>query len=145
MTKFDNPILGVLAGTGITALLQSSSASLGILQAISNQGVISLHSAMYIILGFNIGTCVTSVLSSVGSSKNARRTALVHVLFNIIGTIIFVCASFVIPIDKIVIRFSRNLPAAEIANLHTLFNIVTTILLIPFSKKLADPVSYTHL
>lgn len=138
MTKFDNPILGVLAGTGITALLQSSSASLGILQAISNQGVISLHSAMYIILGFNIGTCVTSVLSSVGSSKNARRTALVHVLFNIIGTIIFVCASFVIPIDKIVIRFSRNLPAAEIANLHTLFNIVTTILLIPFSKKLAD-------
>lgn len=138
MTKFDNPILGVLAGTGVTALLQSSSASLGILQAVANQGVISLHSAMYIILGFNIGTCVTSVLSSVGSSKNARRTALVHVLFNIIGTIIFVCASFVIPIDKIVIRFSRNLPAAEIANLHTLFNIVTTILLIPFSKKLAD-------
>lgn len=138
MTKFDNPILGVLAGTGVTALLQSSSASLGILQAVANQGVISLHSAMYIILGFNIGTCVTSVLSSVGSSKNARRTALVHVLFNIIGTIIFVCASFVIPIDKIVISFSRNLPAAEIANLHTLFNVVTTILLIPFSKKLAD-------
>lgn len=138
MTKFDNPILGVLAGTGVTALLQSSSASLGILQAVANQGVISLHSAMYIILGFNIGTCVTSVLSSVGSSKNARRTALVHVLFNIIGTIIFVLASFVIPIDKIVISFSRNLPAAEIANLHTLFNIVTTILLIPFSKKLAD-------
>lgn len=138
MTKFDNPILGVLAGTGVTALLQSSSASLGILQAVSNQGVISLHSAMYIILGFNIGTCVTSVLSSVGSSKNARRTALVHVLFNIIGTMIFVLASFGIPIDKIVIRFSRNLPAAEIANLHTLFNIATTILLIPFSKKLAD-------
>lgn len=138
MTKFDNPILGVLAGTGVTGLLQSSSASLGILQAVANQGVISLHSAMYIILGFNIGTCVTSVLSSVGSSKNARRTALVHVLFNIIGTIIFVCASFVIPIDKIVISFSRNLPAAEIANLHTLFNVVTTILLIPFSKKLAD-------
>lgn len=138
MTKFDNPILGVLAGTGVTGLLQSSSASLGILQAVANQGVISLHSSMYIILGFNIGTCVTSVLSSVGSSKNARRTALVHVLFNIIGTIIFVCASFVIPIDKIVISFSRNLPAAEIANLHTLFNVVTTILLIPFSKKLAD-------
>ncbi|MDU5807247.1 MAG: Na/Pi cotransporter family protein [Peptoniphilus harei] len=138
MTKFDNPILGVLAGTGITALLQSSSASLGILQAVANQGVISLHSAMYIILGFNIGTCVTSVLSSVGSSKNARRTALVHVLFNIIGTIIFILVSFVIPIDEIVERFSRNLPAAEIANLHTIFNIATTILLIPFSKKLAD-------
>lgn len=138
MTKFDNPILGVLAGTGITALLQSSSASLGILQAVANQGVISLHSAMYIILGFNIGTCVTSVLSSVGSSKNARRTALVHVLFNIIGTIIFILASFFIPIDRIVESFSRDLPAAEIANLHTLFNVATTIILFPFSKKLAD-------
>lgn len=138
MTRFDNPILGVLAGTGITALLQSSSASLGILQAVANQGVISLHSAMYIILGFNIGTCVTSVLSSVGSSKNARRTALVHVLFNIIGTLIFIFASFFIPIDRIVESFSRDLPAAEIANLHTIFNLATTLLLIPFSKKLAD-------
>lgn len=138
MTKFDNPFLGVIAGTAITALLQSSSASLGILQAISNQGVITLHSAMYIILGFNIGTCVTSVLSSVGSSKNARRTALVHVLFNIIGTIIFVTISLFVPIDEIIKGFSRDLPAAEIANLHTTFNIATTILLIPFSKKLAD-------
>ena len=138
MTKFDNPFLGVIAGTAITALLQSSSASLGILQAIANQGVITLHSAMYIIFGFNIGTCVTSVLSSVGSSKNARRTALVHVLFNIIGTIIFVTVSFFAPIDEFIKSFSRDLPAAQIANLHTAFNIATTILLIPFSKKLAD-------
>lgn len=138
MTKFDNPILGILAGTAITALLQSSSASLGILQAIANQGVISLHSAMFIILGFNIGTCVTSVLSSVGSSKNARRTALVHVLFNIIGTVIFVIISIFIPVDKIVASFSRNLPAAGIANMHTVFNILTTVILIPFSSKLAD-------
>lgn len=138
MTKFDNPFLGVIAGTAITALLQSSSASLGILQAIANQGVITLHSAMYIIFGFNIGTCVTSVLSSVGSSKNARRTALVHVLFNIIGTIIFVTISLFVPIDEFIKSFSRDLPAAEIANLHTAFNIATTILLIPFSKKLAD-------
>ena len=83
MTKFDNPILGVLAGTAITAILQSSSASLGILQAIANQGVMPLHSAMYIIFGFNIGTCITSVLSSVGSSKNAKRTALVLSLIHI--------------------------------------------------------------
>lgn len=138
MTKFDNPFLGVIAGTAITALLQSSSASLGILQAIANQGVITLHSAMYIIFGFNIGTCVTSVLSSVGSSKNARRTALVHVLFNIIGTIIFVTISLFVPIDELIKSFSRDLPAAQIANLHTAFNIATTILLIPFSKKLAD-------
>lgn len=138
MTKFENPILGVLAGTIITAIIQSSSASLGILQAIANQGVIPLHSAMYIIFGFNIGTCITSVLSSVGSSKNAKRTALVHVLFNIIGTIIFVTVSFVIPIDKIIMSFSRELPAAQIANLHTLFNVATSLLLFPFSRKLAD-------
>ena len=138
MTKFDNPILGVLAGTAITAILQSSSASLGILQAIANQGVMPLHSAMYIIFGFNIGTCITSVLSSVGSSKNAKRTALVHVLFNIIGTIIFVTVSLIVPIDKIIISFSRDLPAAQIANLHTLFNLATSILLFPFSRKLAD-------
>ena len=138
MTKFDNPILGVLAGTAITAILQSSSASLGILQAIANQGVMPLHSAMYIIFGFNIGTCITSVLSSVGSSKNAKRTALVHVLFNIIGTIIFVTLSFIVPIDKIIISFSRDLPAAQIANLHTLFNVATSVLLFPFSRKLAD-------
>lgn len=138
MTKFDNPILGVLAGTIITAIIQSSSASLGILQAIANQGVIPLQSSMYIIFGFNIGTCITSVLSSVGSSKNARRTALVHVLFNIIGTIIFVTISFIIPIDKIIMNFSRDLPAAQIANLHTAFNVATTLMLFPFSKKLAD-------
>lgn len=138
MTKFENPILGVLAGTAITAIIQSSSASLGILQAIANQGVIPLHSAMYIIFGFNIGTCITSVLSSVGSSKNAKRTALVHVLFNIIGTIIFVIISFIIPIDEVITNISRDLPAAQIANLHTLFNVTTTLLLFPFSRKLAE-------
>ena len=90
MTKFQNPFLGVLAGTIITALIQSSSASLGILQAVANQGVIPLKSSMYIVFGFNIGTCITSVLSALGSSKNAKRTALAHVLFNIISTIIFI-------------------------------------------------------
>lgn len=138
MTKFENPILGVLAGATITAIIQSSSASLGILQAIANQGVISLRSSMFIVFGFNIGTCITSILSSIGSSKNARRTALAHVLFNIIGTIIFIIVSVFVPIDQIVLNFSRDLPAAQIANLHTLFNIATTIILIPFSKKLAD-------
>ena len=138
MTKFQNPFLGVLAGTIITALIQSSSASLGILQAVANQGVIPLKSSMYIVFGFNIGTCITSVLSSLGSSKNAKRTALAHVLFNIIGTIIFIIVAIFLPIDEIVLRHSRDLPAAQIANLHTLFNFVTTIILIPFSRKLAD-------
>ena len=138
MTKFENPLLGVLAGTIITAIIQSSSAALGILQAIANQGVIPLRSSMYIVFGFNIGTCITSVLSSLGSSKNAKRTALAHVLFNIIGTVIFIILSVFIPIDKIVLSFSRDLPAAQIANLHTIFNVATTILLLPFSKKLAE-------
>lgn len=138
MTKFQNPLLGVLAGTIITALIQSSSASLGILQAVANQGVIPLKSSMYIVFGFNIGTCITSVLSALGSSKNAKRTALAHVLFNIIGTIIFIILAMFVPIDEIVLRHSRDLPAAQIANLHTLFNLVTTIILIPFSRKLAD-------
>lgn len=138
MTKFENPILGVLVGTTITAIIQSSSASLGILQAVANQGVIPLRSSMYIVFGFNIGTCITSVLSAIGSSKNAKRTALVHVLFNIIGTIVFVLIAFFIPIDEIVESFSRDVPAAQIANLHTLFNIATSVLLFPFSRKLAD-------
>lgn len=138
MTKFSNPILGVLVGAGITAIIQSSSASVGILQAISNQGLIPLSSSMFIVCGFNIGTCITSVLSAIGTSKNAQRTAAVHVLFNLIGTIIFIIISFFIPIDKIIISFTKNLPAAEVANLHTLFNVGTTILLFPFSKKLAD-------
>ena len=138
MTKFENPILGVMAGAIVTAIIQSSSASLGILQAISNQGVIPFRSSMYIVFGFNIGTCITSVLSSVGSSKNAKRTALAHVLFNIIGTLIFISLSILLPIDQLILKYSRDLPAAQIANLHTLFNIATTIILVPFSRKLAD-------
>lgn len=138
MTKFENPILGVLAGTIITAIIQSSSAALGILQAVANQGVIPFKSSMYIVFGFNIGTCITSVLSTLGSSKNAKRTALAHVLFNIIGTIIFILVSLFIPIDKMILSISRPLPAAQLANLHTMFNLATTLLLVPFSKKLAD-------
>lgn len=138
MTKFQNPLLGVLVGTIVTSIIQSSSASLGILQAIANQGIIPLSSSMYIVFGFNIGTCITSVLSSIGSSKNARRTALVHVLFNVIGTIIFIAFAYILPIEDWIIRISRDLPAAQIANLHTIFNITTTVLLFPFSRKLAD-------
>lgn len=138
MIKFRNPILGVIVGSCVTAILQSSSASLGILQAIANQGIIQLSSSMYIILGFNIGTCITSVLSSIGSSKNAQRTALVHVLFNIIGTVIFIVLSMFLPIGEIILKYSRDYPAAQIANFHTVFNIATTVILIPFAKKLAD-------
>lgn len=138
MLSFKNPFLGILAGMIFTAIIQSSSASLGILQAIANQGLIGLSSSMYIVCGFNIGTCITSVLSAIGTSKNAQRTAAVHVLFNLIGTMIFVTISFIVPIDKVIEHFSRNLPAAQIANMHTLFNLCTTIIMLPFYKVLAN-------
>lgn len=138
MTKFSNPFLGIIAGTVVTGAIQSSAAALGILQALANEGLIGLRGCMYIICGFNIGTCITSVLSAIGSSRNAQRTAAVHVLFNFIGTIIFVAASFVIPIDQFVAKYSRDLPAAQIANMHTLFNIATTVLLFPFARQLSN-------
>lgn len=137
MTTISNPFVGILVGTLVTGLIQSSAASLGILQAIANEGLIGLTGSMYIICGFNIGTCITSVLSSIGTSKNAQRTAAVHVLFNFIGTIIFVIASFIVPIDTFIASISRSLPAAQIANMHTFFNIMATIILLPFGKYLA--------
>lgn len=137
LISISNPLLGIIAGAVITAIIQASAASLGILQAIANEGLIGLHGSMYIICGFNIGTCITSVLSSIGTSKNAQRTAAVHVLFNLIGTIIFVIIAQFIPIDKFIESISRALPAAQIANMHTFFNIMATVILLPFSKYLA--------
>ncbi len=137
MITMSNPIIGILVGALVTGLIQSSAASLGILQAIANEGLIGLTGSMYIICGFNIGTCITSVLSAIGTSKNAQRTAAVHVLFNFIGTIIFVLISFVVPIDTFIESISRNLPAAQIANMHTFFNIMATLILLPFSRHLA--------
>lgn len=138
MLKFSNPILGVLIGCLVTALIQSSSASMGILQALANKNLIGLSGSIYIICGFNIGTCVTSLLSSMGSSVNAKRTAMVHVLFNLIGTILFILMVQVLPIEQFILSISRDLPAAQLANLHTMFNVVTTMLLFPFSKQLAS-------
>lgn len=137
MMKFSNPLLGVLIGALVTALIQSSSASMGILQALSNKNLVSLSSSMYIICGFNIGTCITSILSSMGSSVNAKRTAMVHVLFNAIGTIIFICLAQFLPIEAFIRSISKDLPAAQLANLHTLFNVASTVILFPFSKHLA--------
>ncbi|HHX69499.1 MAG: Na/Pi cotransporter family protein [Miniphocaeibacter sp.] len=137
MTKISNPIMGVLVGTLFTAIIQSSSASLGILQALANKGLIGFHGAIFIVCGFNIGTCITSILSALGSSKNGKRTATVHVLFNIFGTIIFLILIYIFPLEEIIIKFSKDLPAAQIANMHTLFNILATLILFPFSKFLA--------
>ncbi len=131
-----NPILGVLAGAGVTALIQSSSASVGILQAISATGILKFSAAFPIIMGQNIGTCVTSLISSIGASKNAKRTAMVHLYFNVIGTAIFLVAVYTI---KAVVGFSfwdDAIDMGGIANFHTLFNVVVTIVLLPFTRLL---------
>lgn len=134
---FQNPLLGVLVGAVVTAIIQSSSASIGILQALSSTGAITYSAAFPIIMGQNIGTCVTSLLSSIGASKNAKRAAMVHLYFNIIGTILFLIGVYGI---NAVVGFSfwdAPINKGGIANFHTLFNVVATLIMLPFYKGLA--------
>ncbi|MGL4912850.1 MAG: Na/Pi cotransporter family protein [Romboutsia sp.] len=132
-TLGQNPLLGILLGFGITAIVQSSSASMGMLLAVSSTGAISLGAALPILYGENIGTCVTSLISSIGASKNARRAATMHLIFNIIGTMVFMIV-LTKPITAIVTHFDPNDVSRQIANSHTLFNIINVIILLPFSK-----------
>ena len=127
------PILGLLLGFSITAIVQSSSASMGMLIALATQGLIPLNSALPILYGQNIGTCVTSLISSIGASKSAKRAAIIHLLFNIIGTILFLLLLNK-PMVEIVTRLNPEDVARQIANTHTIFNIVSVIMLLPFSK-----------
>ena len=136
LTKFENPFLGILAGTVFTALIQSSSASVGILQALAGSGVIGLNSAAFVLFGQNIGTCITALLASVGTSRNAKRSTLIHIMFNVIGTIVFTILCLATPLISLVRGWTPGNVPAQIANLHTTFNIVTTILLIPFGAGL---------
>ncbi len=136
LTSFENPILGILAGTIFTAIIQSSSASVGILQALAKSGVIGLNSSAFILFGQNIGTCVTSLLASIGTNVNARRTTLIHILFNIFGTIVFTVVCLVSPFLGFVEGITPGNVSAQIANLHTLFNVITTLLLLPFGTLL---------
>ena len=131
LTKFENPILGILAGTVFTALIQSSSASVGILQALAGSGVIGLRSAAFVLFGQNIGTCITALLASVGTSRNAKRTTIIHIMFNVFGTIVFTILCLVTPLITFMEGLTPGNAPAQIANLHTTFNIVTTILLVP--------------
>lgn len=136
LTMFDNPLLGVIAGALLTAVIQSSSASVGILQALSVTGAFTFSSVIPIVMGQNIGTCVTAMLSAVGANKGARRTAFVHLYFNLIGTILFLILYFG---GNTIIGFSfaeEVVGAAEIAMIHTIFNIFTTLALMPFTKTL---------
>ena len=136
LTAFTNPILGVVVGTVVTAVIQSSAASIGILQALSMVGGMTYAMAIPIIMGQNIGTCVSAMLSSIGVNTNAKRVAAVHVLFNVIGVI--VCLS-VFELGYILFHFkfaTNNISPFGIAVVHSIFNIVTTILLFPFTKLL---------
>ena len=137
MTRFSNPVLGILAGAVFTAIIQSSSASVGILQALASSGLITLPNAVYVLFGQNIGTCITAVLASIGTSRNAKRTTVIHLMFNLIGTVIFTIVCMVTPLTALVESFTPGKVTAQIANMHTLFNVVTTILLLPFGVSLA--------
>ncbi len=136
LSKFENPLLGILAGLIFTAIIQSSSASVGILQGLAKSGVIGLDSAAFVLFGQNIGTCITALLASIGTSRNARRTTIIHITFNIIGTIVFTALCIATPLILWMKELTGD-PAAQIANLHTTFNIATTLLLLPFGNYLA--------
>lgn len=143
LIMFGNPILGLLAGAVLTAIIQSSSASVGILQALCVTGSVSYGAAIPIIMGQNIGTCVTAMLSAIGASKNAKRAALVHLYFNIIGTTLFMAIFYSINmfVDFNFLKDSAN--AAGIAVIHSLFNVAATLVLLPFSKGLEKLASMT--
>ncbi|MCX4327646.1 MAG: Na/Pi cotransporter family protein [Lachnospiraceae bacterium] len=135
-TMFRNPVLGVIAGALLTALIQSSSASVGILQALCLTGSITYGSAIPIIMGQNIGTCVTALISSIGATKNAKRAALVHFYFNLIGTVIFMAVFYVLNMFIDFNFLDDAAGAAGIAVVHSIFNIAATLCLMPFKKGL---------
>lgn len=133
-----NPILGILTGTIVTAIIQSSSASVGILQALALAGLVPWGSAIYIILGQNIGTCVTAILSSIGANINAKRAAAIHFLFNLIGTIIFAIVSVFIFSFALPNLRNELIDVTQISVVHTAFNVLSTIILFPFANILVS-------
>ena len=151
MSNFSNPLLGILAGMIFTAIIQSSSASVGILQALANSGVIAYANSAFVLFGQNIGTCITAVLASIGTTRNAKRATIIHLMFNIIGTLIFTTLFILFPIASVIDgslvlpgSFGSFLsgvlpatPAGQIAITHTSFNIITTLLLLPLGNYLA--------
>ena len=136
LQKLSNPLLGVVAGAIVTAIVHSSAATIGILQAISTTGIVTYSTTIPIILGQNIGTCVTTLLASMSGSKNAKRVAVVHLYFNLIGTVIFL---IVIYLYQALVGFpfwNSAVDMGGIANFHTVFNVLSTILLFPFIKQI---------
>ena len=137
MTNFSNPIIGILAGALFTAVIQSSSASVGILQTLASSGLIGLPSAVYVLFGQNIGTCITAVLASISANKSAKRTTVIHLMFNLIGTLMFTLICMLTPFTAFVESLTPGNPTSQIANMHTIFNIATTVILIPFGTLMA--------
>ena len=133
---FENPILGVLAGALLTAIIQSSSASVGILQALAVTGQITLGAAVPIIMGQNIGTCITAILSSVGANRNAKRAALVHLSFNVVGTLVWLIVFCLVKLIFAPVLFEMAARHVSIAVSHSVFNVLCTLLLLPMSKLL---------
>lgn len=134
LVTFGNyPLLGLLLGFGITAIVQSSSASMGMLLALASQGLIPLNAALPILYGQNIGTCVTSLISSIGASRNARRAAMMHLIFNVLGTAIFLIVLNK-PVVSLVTSMNPGNVARQVANTHTLFNVISVLILLPFTK-----------
>jgi phosphate:Na+ symporter len=131
------PVMGVIVGFGITAIIQSSSAAGGILIALAQQGLLPINSAIYMLYGQNMGTCITALISSVGTNKNAKRAAIMHLTFNIIGTIIFVILLNNILICLVSYLTPDNIPR-QIANASTIFNVITVIILAPFSNHIVN-------
>jgi len=136
VSNFSNPLIGILVGAGFTGLVQSSAAAVGIVQSLANAGVIPFASAAFVLFGTNIGTCVTAVLASIGTNRNARRATLIHLMFNVIGTVVFTLVVLVLPITELIQSLVTN-PMGQIAAMHTTFNIGTTVLLLPLGTYLA--------
>ena len=137
MASFSNPLLGILAGALFTAVIQSSSASVGILQTLAAGGVLGLDSAVFVLFGQNIGTCITAVLASAGASRDAKRTTLIHLMFNVFGTVLFTLLFLIVPLAPLAAQFVPGDPKTQIALVHAAFNITTTLVLLPFGTVLA--------
>ena len=128
-----NPVICILAGTVITCIIQSSTAGVGILQSLALQNLISVNTAVYIVYGQNIGTVITTLISSIGTSLNSKRTAFIHLYFNIIGTVLFLIITPITPFFEILKLFGEN-PAMQISGANLILNVVSTAVMLPFSK-----------
>lgn len=136
ITQFEHPLAGILAGAMFTAAVQSSSASVGILQALAQGGAVPFTAAVYVLFGQNIGTCITAVLASAGRKRRAKQAAALHLMFNIIGSVGFTVLSLFTPLISTVEQTAPGNPAAQIANMHIIFNVATTLILLPFADRL---------